>query len=158
MTKITDLEELLRSDDINGSIIKIDNFISELCKYGDELENLTEQQKFYFFNQTLEREVNNGGFDQYFTNSGASYAEETIVSLHAIAANKTADILKRAIALVLQLIDKGEEVELEVWDELDNEFLNYQDDLNALNIEFVRNNKEFFWPELQEVEQSNSDR
>ena len=144
MTRIPDLDILLNSDNINSSVITIDEFICKLCNYGDDLEKLTEPQKFYFFNQTLEREVNNGGFDQYFSNSSNEYAYATIESLKAIGANKTSDILQRAIALVLQLIEKGEEVDVEVWEELDGEFLKYQDDLNSLNINYVKNNRQHF--------------
>lgn len=144
MTRIPNLDLLLNSKNINDSIISIDVFICELCKYGEQLQNLTEPQKFYFFNQTLEREVNNGGFDQYFSNASNAYAYETITSLKAIGADKTADILQQAIDLVLQLIKKGEEVQLEVWNDLDERFLRYQDDLNSLNMNFVKENSLLF--------------
>ena len=60
--KKLDLEKLLSSDDINGSIIELDNYIGDLCSYGDEMNKLTEQQKQFYYNQCLEREINNGGF------------------------------------------------------------------------------------------------
>ena len=144
MKKIANMDILLNSSNINKSIIEIDEFICALCKDGEKLQNLTEPQKFYFFNQTLEREVNNGGFDQYFCNEGEKYAYETLTSLKAIGANKTADILQRAISLVLKKKEKGEDIEIEIWDELDAEFLKYQDDLNLLNINYVKKNKEYF--------------
>lgn len=108
------------------------------------MDELTEPQKVFYFNQTLEREVNNGGFDQYFTNSGSENAYETIASLKAIEANITANILQRAIDLVLGLVEKNEEISYETWDKLDNEFYNYEDNLNVLNIEYIKKYKEFF--------------
>jgi uncharacterized membrane protein YjjP (DUF1212 family) len=49
--KKIDLQKLLASDDINNSIIELDNFICELCAWGDSLDKLTEQQKNFYFNQ-----------------------------------------------------------------------------------------------------------
>ena len=144
MTRISNLESLLNSSDINASVIELDSFIGELCNYGDEMDKLTEPQKLFYLNQNLEREVNNGGFDQYFCNSGSENAPETILSLKAIGANKTADILQKAIDLVLKIIEQFQEVPDEIWDELDQEFYNYEEDLNALNIEYVKKNKGFF--------------
>ena len=65
MTKIKYLDELLNSVDSNGSIIEFDNFIGELCDYGADYSRLTDQQKLFYLNQNLEREVNNGGLNQY---------------------------------------------------------------------------------------------
>ena len=70
-----DLEKLLSSDDINNSIIELDNFIGELCSYVDNMNKLTEEQKQFYYNQCLEREVNNGGFHQYFFNSSGNFAQ-----------------------------------------------------------------------------------
>ena len=144
MKRIANLDDLLDSADVNSSVIELDNFIGEVCEYGVEMDKLTNQQKVFYLNQTLEREVNNGGFDLYFTNSGGDNAHETILSLKAIGANKTAEILQKAIDLVLLLIEKAEEVPGDVWDELDEEFFQYQDDLNTLNIEYVKNNRDYF--------------
>ena len=48
--------------------------------------------------ETLDAEVNNGGFHQFFSNSSGSRAAETISALDAIGASHTAEILKRACA------------------------------------------------------------
>jgi hypothetical protein len=156
MTKISNLEDLLKSDNINGSIIELDNFIGELCEYGDDYDKLTEPQKQFYLNQNLEREVNNGGFSQYFTNSSGDNTHETISSLKAIAAYKTADILQKAIDQFpdktvpkgrnerVEIVEQIEEVANKVWDELDQTFFKYEDNLNLLNIGFVRKHKDFF--------------
>ena len=91
-SKKLDLDKLLASDDINSSIIELDNYIGDLCSYGDEMDKLTEQQKQFYYNQCLEREINNGGFNQYFRNSSGDFSQKTIQSLRTIGANKTADI------------------------------------------------------------------
>ena len=154
--KKLDLEKLLSSDDTNGSIIELDNFIGELCAYGDEMDKLTEEQKLFYYNQCLEREINNGGFNQYFFNSSGGFAYKTIQSLQTIGANKTADILQKAIDQFpnsnvpedrterQEILEQIEETADVVWEDLDQKFFSYEDDLNKLNIEFVRKNKDKF--------------
>ncbi len=154
--KKLNLEKLLSSDDMNGSIIELDNYIGEFCSYGDEMEKLTEQQKQFYYNQCLEREVNNGGFNQYFYNSSGNFAHLTVLSLRIINANTTADILQKAINQFPNkevprnrterqvILEQIEEVADPIWEELDQKFFVYEDDLNLLNIEFIRQNKDKF--------------
>jgi len=156
MNKKLDLEKLLSSDDINGSIIELDNYIGELCSYGDEMDKLTEQQKQFYYNQCLEREINNGGFNQYFFNSSSDFTHKTVKSLRAIGANKTADILQKAIDQFpnsnvpedrterQEILEQIQEMADLICEELDQKFFNYEDNLNMLNIEFVRKNKDKF--------------
>jgi hypothetical protein len=155
MTKISNLDSLLSAGDTN-SIIELDSFIAELCDYGDDYSKLTKPQKLFYFNQNLEREINNGGFNQYFFNSSGDNAHETVISLKAIGADKTADILQKAIDQFPDkkvpkdrdernvILEQIEETSNDVWDGLDQEFYQYQDDLNTLNIEYVKRHKEFF--------------
>ena len=151
-----DLEKLLASDNVNNSIIEIDNYVCELCASGGDLEKLTEQQKIFYYNQNLEREINNGGFNQYFFNSSGDFAHETIKSLKLIKADKTAEILEKAIEqfpeklvskdrnIRQHILEQMTEIENEIFEELDQKFFKYEDDLNALNIEFVKQNKNKF--------------
>jgi hypothetical protein len=151
-----DIDELLKSTDINGSIIELDNYIAGVASYGDTVEELTPPQRNFFFNQNFEREVNNGGFNQYFINSGGGFAHETITSLQSIGANKTAAILQHAIdqfpgskvpkdrderhETVRQIEDEADKV----WGDLDQKFFKYEDNLNALNIAYVKANRNSF--------------
>jgi hypothetical protein len=154
--KKLDLEKLLSSDDSNGGIIELDNHIGELCSYGDEIDKLTEEQKLFYYNQCLEREINNGGFNQYFFNSSGDFANQTVQSLLTIGAKKTADNLQKAIDQFpdkitpqnrterQEILEQIEETANPIWEELDQKFFAYEDDLNTLNIEFVRKNKDKF--------------
>ena len=120
------------------------------------MEKLTEEQKLFYYNQCLEREINNGGFNQYFLNSSGDFAHKTVKSLQTISAKKTADILQRAIdqfpnsivpedrAERQEILEQIQETADIVWEELDQKFFNYEDDLNTLNIEFVRKNTDKF--------------
>lgn len=48
----------------------------------------------------LEMEINNGGFAQYFSNTGGQWADRTIAYLEEIGATHTAAMLKRAAILI----------------------------------------------------------
>lgn len=156
MTRINNLETLLSSDDTNGSIIELDTFIAKLCSYGDEMDKLTEPQKQFYYNQCLEREINNGGFNQYFFNSSGDFANLTIQSLRTIGANTTADILQKAIDQFpdkkvpldwterQEILEQIQDTADPVWEELDQKFYEYADDLNNLNLNFIRQHKADF--------------
>ncbi|WP_285055277.1 DMP19 family protein [Pedobacter ginsengisoli] len=148
------LSQLLDAEDQNGSVIEIDNFINS-CQYGENFERLSVPQKNFLFNQNLEREVNNGGFWQFFVNSSGEYAHETVHSLQEIGAIKTADIVQKAIdRFPVSKVPKDwaernklvEDIdpEKELWGDLDKEFFEYQEDLNALNMGFVAKHKDSF--------------
>ncbi|MCF6130547.1 DMP19 family protein [Flavobacterium sp. AS60] len=151
-----DIEKLLLSEDINSSIIELDNYIGALCSYGNEMNKLTEPQIQFYYNQCLEREISNGGFNQYFFNSSGNYAHLTVQSLLAIRANKTAEILQNAIDQFpngnvpqdwterQNILEKIQDSADLIWEKLDQRFYAYEDDLNNLNIEFVKQNKDEF--------------
>jgi uncharacterized membrane protein YhaH (DUF805 family) len=148
------LSQLLDSEDINGSIIEIDDFINS-CHYGDNLEGLSLPQQKFLFNQNLERQVNNGGFWQFFMNSSGDYAHETVHSLQEIEAIETADIVQQAIDLFpgsnvpkewserQKLVEKIDPEKM-LWEELDQRFMTYEEDLNELNIKFVAKHNSSF--------------
>lgn len=151
-----DIVALLSSPDTNNAIIEIDNYVCKLCSYGNNLDRLTEPQKNFYFNQNLEREINNGGFNQYFYNSSGDFAHETIVSLQTIGANKTADILQQAIdqfpnsavpkdrAKRQEVLEQIEEQADKVWEQLDQTFNKCEDNLYDLNIEYIKQNRSSF--------------
>ena len=154
--KKPNIDLLLASENENGSIIELDNYICALCEWCDNLSALSNPQKVFYFNQELEREINNSGFDQYFYNTSGNYANDTIETLNLIGANKTAKILEAAIEIFPDknvpvdrnlrqdaMFDIGD-ARKEHWNKLDQQFFKYKDDLYALNIEFVRQNKLYF--------------
>ena len=152
MQKKIDIDKLLSLNDVNRSIIEIDNYICAL----PEGVKLTEPQQNFFYNQELEREINNCGFTQYFLNSSGDFAHRTIKSLAAIGAHKTAEILQAAINQFpggtvpsnqeerQKIIEQIEDISSGIWNDLDQKFFNYEKNLNAINIEYVRQNKKLF--------------
>ena len=150
-----DIDNLLLND-TDKLIMDLDTYLCELSSYGDELEKLTEPEKTFYYNQYLEKEINNGGFNQYFYNSSGDFAHQTLISLRQINAIKTADILQLAIDQFPNSIvpkDRSERQEIletieekadEVWEQLDKRFLEYEDNLYDLNIEFIKQNRSSF--------------
>lgn len=147
---------LLDTKDINNSISRLGDFISKLCAYGTEINKLTEPQRIFYFNQKLEMEVNNGGFNQFFFNSTGDFASEIVQSLRTIGAHRTAEILQQAINEFPDKVipkDRNKRIELmrqieknaiDVWEELDQRFFLYEEDLNSLNLEYIKQNKNSF--------------
>jgi Domain of unknown function (DUF4375) len=96
----------------------------------------------------LEGEVNNGGFHQYFYNSAGDNTAEAIQALEEIGASRMACIVRGAAArfpdgmppkerfarqdALLDLFPKGEGFE-----DLDDEFFSYPDNLAGLLQEYI---------------------
>ncbi len=80
--------------------------------------------------EALEREVNNGGYSQFFINSSIEFASDIVASLRQISCPKTADITQRAIeALRLpKLTVAAIRSQMEVHDEVRDEELSKCDD------------------------------
>lgn len=141
---------MVDSGDATTTVIEVDNYVSQLCEYGERMEDLSAPQKVFYLNQNLEREVNNGGFHQFFFNSSGDHSDETVGALEAIGAMKTADLLRSSIAkfpggtvprdqddrqvLMIDTLSNG------VFEELDERFFAYEDPLTDLNFEWIRNN------------------
>jgi uncharacterized protein DUF4375 len=113
---------------------------------------LTVPEQVFVAVWTLEADVNNGGFDQYYLNSSGDNAWYAPAALRAIGAEQTAAIAQRANAAFgpdgpppdrdarLAAMDKLEEVD-ELWDDCDQAFYAYPHDLTALLSAYVQSHK-----------------
>jgi hypothetical protein len=63
-----------------------------------EKRPLTQEEKYVLAVEALEREVNNGGYGQFFSNSSNEWADTVVAALRAIGCPKTADISAKAVA------------------------------------------------------------
>jgi hypothetical protein len=61
------------------------------------VQSLTDEERIVLAVEALEREVNNGGYDQFFTNSSREFAPILVDSLRRIGCKKTAIISARAL-------------------------------------------------------------
>jgi hypothetical protein len=155
-TKNLNINKLINSDDINGSINQIDAYIRILCESGNNMESLSDPQKIFYYIQNCKREINNGGFRQFYLNSSGDFAHETNYSLRIVGAYKTSDILMGANDQFPgssvpkerserhKILGQIQDSSPEVWKDLDRRFLANEEDLNAINLEFIRKNKKFF--------------
>lgn len=137
-------------------IMEIDSYLNEKSEYGEKIEKLNSSQRTFLFVENLEREINNGGFNQFYFNSSGDFSQETVKALSKIGAEKTAEIVKIANSEFknrtvpkdrterqneLQLI---EEKAKNNWNKCDLEFHESLDDLTELLIAYVINNKTEF--------------
>jgi hypothetical protein len=91
------IDEILAIDDPTQFAIALSDHV-----YGREgpagPSGLTEAEQSVYCIAGLEREVNNGGFAQFFINSTGDHARETVAALRRIGADRTAGLLERAMA------------------------------------------------------------
>jgi len=153
--KMTEIDKVLNLSNNADKIIAIGELIDNKIGNSNSLENLSDSEKTFLYVDILEREVNNGGFSQFFYNSSGQYAHEIHDAYQKIGANKAADIINRAIKLFPTLpVPKNwetrQDIVLEIdsdaklWNELDNEFYKYEDNISDLMIKFVEQNKADF--------------
>jgi hypothetical protein len=112
---------------------------------------LTEEERIVLGVRSLEREINNGGFDQFFRNSSRKFAPILVDSLVRIGCKREAEITRRAInALHLSTLDSkpvllamssdDEKRDLEL-DECDQMYYRIQSSMARRLYSFIRSNK-----------------
>ena len=113
---------------------------------------MSDGEKVVLFIENLEREVNNGGFSQFFWNSSGDYAQETLAALKSIGANKTAEIVSKAFSVWpngnipsdrvarQNTLETIEDKSVETWNICDDTFYEYEDDISSLLFIFVKAN------------------
>ena len=151
-----DLEKVLKIERRDMIVMEIDSYLNKKSEYGENIEKLNSKQRTFLFVENLEREINNGGFNQFYFNSSGNFSQETIKALLEIGANKTAEIVKKANSefkngtVPKDRSERQNELELieekakENWNKRDSEFYEYQDNLTELLIAFVIKNKSEF--------------
>ena len=150
------MEHIWELTDANDFVIALLEHLENKTQYGDDMSCLSEAERIFYITQSLEMEVNNGGFSQFFYNSSGSFSNELVSAFTAIGANATAAICQKAISAFGREIpvdrderqDMLDELECEEIDEIleecDDAFYDYEDNLNELNYHFVIKNKESF--------------
>jgi hypothetical protein len=110
---------------------------------------LTDAEKTFSCAWSLQREVNVGGFNRFYSKPAGDYAEETVDAFERIGANYTADIIKRANSLFksgkpskVMVKRLGELNKFTVYTrqkmlKLEQEYYEYHDDLETLLYNFI---------------------
>ncbi|MBT8180277.1 MAG: DMP19 family protein [Eudoraea sp.] len=159
-----DLDKILQLDREDMIVMEIDNYLNEKSSYQDDMDKLNSSQRVLVIVENLEREINNGGFHQFYWNSSGDFANETVEVLYKIGAENTAKIVKRANSEFPngivptdqdkrgKILDTISEEAKATWNELDFKFYGPNEvtgkmeieDLPSLLIEFVKSNKSDF--------------
>lgn len=119
------------------------------------LEGLRPAEQVVYCINGLEREVNNGGFEQFFLNSPGEYARETEASLRTIGAHHTAALVEQAIGVFpggpspdqdtrAGQVDALSDDARALLDSLSADFVEYHDDLSGLLRAYAARHQEDF--------------
>ena len=101
--------------------------------------------------EALEREVNNGGYSQFFENSSQEYAPIIVQALIRIGCPKTADITQRSIESIhlpnlsveaIEAIVAADKMNEEVLNDCDNSYFGAGEDIAGQLFAFIKTNKD----------------
>jgi hypothetical protein len=159
MARMATIDDVLAKQDGTDFSIALSNLV---CGRWDRdgFAALTRAEQVAYCVDALEREVANGGFDQFFWNYSGDTAHETLEALQAIGAPQAAALVREAIACFPggkvpssreereRLLESMGEAPREKWSQLDDRFHEYPDDLTGLMRAYVRENRANFrpWP------------
>jgi hypothetical protein len=82
---------------IDSLVVAFEQAIGQKAQRGG-VQSLTDEERVVLAVEALEREVNNGGYDQFFVNSSREFAPTIVGALKRIGCKLTASITQRAIA------------------------------------------------------------
>ncbi len=149
--------EIIARKDTQNIVIDLYNVISEKCENGDLLNELNGIERVFYLCQTFEMEMTNGGINEFYYRTSGNYANETVEALLEIGAKHTALILDKGNAVFKEgIVPEDQEVRIDaiqhldyseiswLFDELDRQFDEHEDQLDKLNLEYVLANKEAF--------------
>lgn len=151
-----DIKEIWNIGDINSFVIAMTGWINRKCNYGENISVLTSEEKTVYIVNSLQSEVNNGGFVQFLFNISGAYVGELLSSLTSIGANRTAEIYKKALVNLPHELPADDEQRDALLDELitediselfatcDQEFYKCSDNLEELLYQFIVDNKGSF--------------
>ncbi|MFH0980306.1 MAG: DUF4375 domain-containing protein [Planctomycetota bacterium] len=114
-------------------------------------QSLTDEEHIVLAVEALEREVNNGGYDQFLVNSSREFAPVIVGALQCIGCARTADITQKALqALHLSVVTVDAIEELictddpdrsEILADCDREYFESSEDIEGQLFEFIKVNK-----------------
>ncbi len=136
------------------AIIEIDNLLSPI--FYEKPESLSDEETVIVLVEEYEREINNGGFNQFFYNSAGNDYYEIIDALKKIGSVIFLDILESSSKPFpgskvpvarnerqRMLEEMGDNAE-KIWKGLEEKFYKYEEDITKLLIEYINKNKESF--------------
>ncbi|MBU0997621.1 MAG: DMP19 family protein [Firmicutes bacterium] len=130
-----------KKNEVDVNLLDYIERLQKKCKNGKKIKKLNPTERIIYLISEFEAEVNNGGFDQFFTNSTGNYASETIECLKKIEALHTASLLREAIDTIASAKSEEDLAEIEEkLDKLDDKFYEYEDNLEELQVRYIKDN------------------
>jgi len=121
------------------------------------VKELSKGERMLYVTLGVEVEVNNGGFDQFFTNSSGGLTKMAVPAFKLVGAKKYATVMRRAIAAYARTnpkqkifkVDKTVKGYLKKYkdksvDKVDDAFYAVKEDLRALRVKYIRDNPDEF--------------
>ena len=128
--------------------------ICEKCRYGEDIDKLTEKERVIYVTQYLAAEVHNGGFDQFYSNSSGDFANEVIKALKTLGAERVLSICQKANAIFgesvptdrhernIFLTEKITSEQEEILEKCDEEFYEAYGELSELSYRYLKEYEE----------------
>lgn len=110
--------------------------------FGSDLSRLNDKEKVFMSMALLEQEVNNGGFDQFFLNTGDRYNDILVSSAEAVKAYDIAEICRKALAVYAEHSEQSDVIE--ELKECDDAFYKSDDAIYELCVRYAKENREYF--------------
>lgn len=117
------------------------------------LDGLTDEERVVLAVEALEREVNNGGYDQFFTNTSGAFAPFVVDALMRIGCPRVAALTEEAIgalsitgAVTVEAIEAATEEDSDERDrrleECDGKYYEIAGDLSSPLLKFIEANRD----------------
>jgi hypothetical protein len=111
--------------------------------FGESLDKADKAISDFLAIWTLDSEVKNGGFDQFFLNNGLEYGNEAVNGFTRIGAKNFATLTEKAIEIFKNQDSEFETKRNPDFDDLDDEYYDMESWM-SLQIEYIRDNYEKF--------------
>ena len=144
------VEGILKNEPDQDAIVDIDNLLNPVfCRNPQELSS---PERNICYIEELDNEVNQGGFNQFFLNPSGDHAHEIISALKDIDSTSLLRIMESAVGQFPNaqvpkdssarrtIMKQIEGTANPVWEGLDDEFSEYEEDIYALMTEYIRQN------------------
>ncbi len=116
------------------------------------LSSFSTPERYFYIIEGMMREINNGGFSQFFFNSTGQLADVLVPALEVINSVEGKKIAQKAVGILgnpsslddntrvqhLKIIT--EDFEMDLWEECDNAFYNLSEPLDTLMLDYVEKN------------------
>ena len=148
------VSEILKNKSGQDAIIAIDDLLSRI--FYKKPEALTDEEKVIVLIEEYEREINSGGFNQFYFNTSGNYYNNIVDALKKVKSIKFIDLLKKSSTPFpdsiipsdrekrLKIIEEIEDDAEELWEELEQEFYKYEENIHELVLQYIRENIEHF--------------